>query len=125
MNALAQRLVTTCGFALAVVAAPAVMTLTNAPAPAQPQASCPAGEDNDVFSGECMPFLSPNTHGSSQGPDYSGNFSESISPINGANPDIPEIDGVPCTGNNPGQCIGLAENQVPNVQPHSTVSSSP
>ena len=121
MTTIAQRLLATCGFAFAVVAAPAAVALSTTPTPALSQASCPAGEDNDVFSGQCTPYLTPNTHN----PDYAGNFSENVSPVNGANPDIPEIDGVPCTGNNPGQCIGLAENQAPNVQPHSTVSSSP
>jgi hypothetical protein len=95
--------------------------MSPSPAAPAPQAGCPAGEENDVFSGDCQPFVAPNT----QGPDYSGNFSESVSPVNGANPDIPQIDGIPCTGNNSGQCIGLAENQGPDVVPHSTVSSSP
>ena len=42
-----------------------------------------------------------------------------------ANPDIPEIDGVPCTGRNSGQCIGLAEDAAPNVQPESTRRQQP
>lgn len=121
MKAPVQRLLVSCGFALAVVAAPTAAMMSPSPAAPAPQAGCPAGEENDVFSGDCQPFLAPNT----QGPDYSGNFSESVSPVNGANPDIPQIDGIPCTGNNSGQCIGLAENQGPDVVPHSTVSSSP
>jgi hypothetical protein len=118
------RLLTACGFALTIAAAPTAMLLSAAPTAHVPQASCAAGEESDVFSGDCQPILSPNTS-TQQGPDYSGNFSESVSPVNGANPDIPEIDGIPCTGGNSGQCIGLSENQAPNVSPHSTVSSSP
>ena len=119
-----KRLLLTCGFAFAALAAPTVSLTTTLPAATAPQAACPAGEENDAFSGTCQPFLAPNTH-TSQGPDYSGNFAEPISPVNGANPDIPEIDGVPCTGNNSGECIGLAENAPPQVVPHSTVGSSP
>ena len=38
---------------------------------------------------------------------------------------VPEVQGIPCTGANTGQCIGLEENQVPVVTPHSSISSSP
>lgn len=117
-----QRLLTACGFALAIAAAPTAVMLSATPTSPAPQASCAAGEESDVFTGDCQPILTPNTR---NGPDYSGNFSESVSPVNGANPDIPEIDGIPCTGGNSGQCLGLSENQVPDVVPHSTVSSSP
>jgi hypothetical protein len=48
---------------------------------------------------------------------------------NAANPDIPEIDGVPCTGGrSSGACIGLAENAEdagPQPVPRSIISSSP
>jgi hypothetical protein len=38
---------------------------------------------------------------------------------------LPEVDGIPCTGANTGQCIGLSENQPTFEQPQSTLSSSP
>ena len=41
---------------------------------------------------------------------------------------LPEINGIPCTGGNSGQCIGLSEEQQaegPMAVPHSSVSSSP
>jgi hypothetical protein len=41
---------------------------------------------------------------------------------------LPEIDNIPCTGANSGQCIGLAEEQEaqgPMPVPHSEISSSP
>ena len=41
---------------------------------------------------------------------------------------LPEINNIPCSGENSGQCIGLAEEQQaqgPHPVPRSTVSSSP
>jgi len=35
------------------------------------------------------------------------------------------VQGVPCTGRNTGECIGLEEEQGPAVEPHSELSSSP
>ena len=29
------------------------------------------------------------------------------------NPDLPAVDGIPCTGRNTGECIGLAEDAMP------------
>ena len=53
----------------------------------------------------------------------------------GANPDLPSVGipggggaGIPCTGHNSGQCIGLAEeaeSEGPAAVPRSTVGSSP
>ena len=56
-------------------------------------------------------------------PDYSGQFSESTP---GDSDSVPEVDGVPCNGGRgSGACIGLEEDAVPPVDPHSTLSSSP
>jgi hypothetical protein len=77
-------------------------------------AQCPSGEEEDLFTGACVPHTVPNS-----GASFSG--------IPG-NPDLPSIDGVPCTGHNSGQCIGLAEESEdmgPQPVPRSTVSSSP
>ena len=122
LNAPTPRLLLSCGFAVAALAMP-ITAIATGPAPAVPQAACPAGEENDVFSGDCQTFLSPNTH-TVNGPDYSGNFSEHLSTVNGANPDIPEIDGIPCTGDNAGECIGLSEDQTPEAVPHSTFGTN-
>jgi hypothetical protein len=105
----ARRLILAGGFALAVAAAPAVAAFTVPLAPATPVASCPSGEEEDLYTDECIPHTVPNSP-----------FTTTAS-----NPDIPEIDGVPCTGRNSGQCIGLSEDAVPNVVPESTVGSSP
>jgi hypothetical protein len=108
----ARRLALAGGFALAVAVAPGVAAFA-APsvAPASHLADCAAGEDNDQYTGECVPFAVPN------------------SPVpfttSAANPDIPEIDGVPCTGRDSGACIGLAEDAPQYQAPTSTVGSDP
>ena len=50
-----------------------------------PVAQCPSGEVHDPATGVCMPIPA-------QGP-------------------LPEIRGIPCTGSNTGECIGLGEEQ--------------
>ncbi|WP_319455175.1 MULTISPECIES: intersectin-EH binding protein Ibp1 [unclassified Mycobacterium] len=109
----ARRLLLAGGFALAVAAAPAVAAFT-APSvgPASHVAACPTGEEEDNFTGVCLPHTVPNSPASPFG---------SIP----GNPDIPEIDGIPCTGHNSGQCIGLAEDAPAYVPPTSSVGSSP
>lgn len=104
------RLLLAAGFAVAALAAPAALLTTTE---SHALASCSSGEEEDTFTTNCTPFLVPNSP-SSEG------FTTTA-----ANPDIPEIDGVPCTGANSGTCIGLAEDQVPEVTPHVTISSSP
>jgi hypothetical protein len=107
-----RRLILAGGFAVAVAAAPAIALVTIPSASVLAQ--CPAGEEEDTFTGICLPHTVPNS-------------GASFSSIPG-NPDLPSIDGVPCTGHNSGQCIGLAEESEamgPQPVPHSTVSSSP
>lgn len=77
-------------------------------------AGCSGGEEADVYTTVCTPFLVPNS-------------TSPFSAIPG-NPDIPAIDGIPCTGRNAGQCIGLAEDAEaagPEAVPRSTISASP
>lgn len=97
-------------FALAALGTPAALVAIN---PAIAQAACSNGEEEDQFTTQCTPFLVPNS------PDSEGFTSTA------ANPDIPEIDGIPCTGADSGACIGLSEDQIPQVTPHVTISSSP
>ena len=84
----AQRLILAGGFAVAIAAAPAialfVVPTTSTPAPV---AECPMGEMQDPATGMCMP-----------------------APAQGS---VPEIQGIPCTGHNTGECIGLGEEQQP------------
>jgi hypothetical protein len=100
-------------FIVAAATAPAIAAFSS-PAPADPQAQgCSTGEEADQFTTTCVPFMVPNA-----GSPFT---------TTAANPDVPEIDGIPCIGHNSGQCYGLAEDQalIPNVVPRSTVSSSP
>lgn len=110
-----RRFILTGGFAVAVAAAPVVgIYAMPAASPATPIAACTSGEEEDVFTSVCTPFMVPNSP------------SGFTTPL--GNPDIPEIDGIPCTGRNSGQCIGLAEDaeaEGPQPVPRSTISSSP
>ena len=97
----AQRLALAGGFALAVVAAPALAAFA-VPATA-PLAACPAGQAPNPATGGCE-----------------------VQAPTGPQGGLPQVNGIPCTGANTGQCIGLQqEQQAPAVQPRSTVSSSP
>ena len=84
----ARRLMLAGGFAVAIAAAPAVAVFavptTSTPAPV---AQCASGEVQDPATGVCMPV-----------------------PAQGS---VPEIQGIPCTGSNTGECIGLGEEQQP------------
>ncbi len=99
----ARRLIFAGGFAVAAAAAPVVAVVaTPAQATFAPLAqSCPTGEEEDLYTGVCVPHTVPN---SGPVPNSGGSFS----PIPG-NPDLPAVDGIPCTGANTGQCIGLSE----------------
>jgi hypothetical protein len=113
-----RRLIIAGGFAAAMAAAPAVAVVA-IPAPdATPLAQCAGGEEEDLFTGICVPHTVPNA-----GAPYQ------------AAGDLPSVgvpggggSSIPCTGHNSGQCIGLAEeaqSEAPAVSPQSTVGSSP
>ena len=107
-----RRLILGGGFAVAVAAAPAMAILAVPSAPAPSVAACPNGEVEDTFTTVCTPELVPNS------PEFS-----STSPGG-----LPAVDGIPCTGGNSGQCIGLGEEQQaqgPQPVPRSVISSSP
>ena len=107
----ARRLVLAGGFALAIAAAPAVAAFTVPSAgPTTHVAACSDGEEEDLYTGNCVPHTVPNS------PQFS---------TNAANPDIPEVDGVPCTGHDSGECIGLSEDAPDFQQPTSSVGSDP
>ncbi len=109
-----RRLLLAGGFIVTIAAAPAV-ALFSVPAagPSAPIAACPNGEVEDLYTDICTPQMSPNQPG---GVTYS---------TPGDASSVPEINGIPCTGRNTGQCIGLSEEQNPYVAPQSTLSSSP
>jgi len=94
----ARRLILAGGFAVAVAAAPALAVVT-VPS-AGPIAACPAGQAVNPATGGCE-----------------------VQPATGPQGGLPQVQGIPCTGANTGQCIGLQqEQQAPPVQPRSTVS---
>jgi hypothetical protein len=111
-----RRMILAGGFAVAAVAAPAITVLA-LPLTSAPAVACPSGEEEDLYTGMCVPHTVPN----------------SGSPI-AATPALPSVDlpggggSIPCTGANSGECIGLAEEQQsegPQPIPESTVGSSP
>ncbi len=84
----ARRLILAGGFAVAIAAAPAVASFAiPSTLPPAPVAQCMSGEVQDPATGMCMP-----------------------APASGG---VPEIQGIPCTGHNTGECIGLGEEQHP------------
>lgn len=110
---LTKRLIVAGGFAVAIAAAPAAAVFATTPTtPALSYTACPGGESEDIFTGDCLPDLVPNSPA----------FGET-SPGG-----LPTVGGIPCTGGNSGECIGLNEEQQsegPQPVPRSTVSSSP
>ncbi len=109
-----QRLILAAALALAALGAPVAVVATSISVDSTPLAACTGGEEEDSYTTTCVPFLVPNS------PD---GFSTTA-----ANPDIPEIEGVPCAGHDSGACIGLSEEQQdmgPQPVPRSTISSSP
>ena len=103
----ARRLLIAGGFAVAIAAAPAVAAFAGPSIAPSFGASCPAGETEDAFTDVCTPDLVPN--------------SPEIAQSGG----LPSVDGIPCTGANSGQCIGLSEDAPQYVPPSSSVGSSP
>jgi hypothetical protein len=83
----ARRLILAGGFAVAIAAAPAVAVAVLTTSTPAPVAECAMGDVEDPATGVCMP-----------------------APAQGS---LPEIQGIPCTGANTGECIGLGEQQQP------------
>lgn len=107
-----SRLVLAGGFALAIAAAPAVVAFAAPSIGAPSVAACPGGESEDTFTGTCVPELVPNSPEVGQ-----------TSPGG-----VPTVGGIPCTGANTGECIGLGEEEQsegPQAVPKSSVGSSP
>jgi hypothetical protein len=90
-----RRPILATGFVAAIAAAPAVAILAvSTPSTSMPVAECPPGLVAEVATGACI--AAP-----------VGNTPESIP----GNPNLPAVDGIPCTGANTGECIGLQESQ--------------
>ncbi|MCX2928904.1 intersectin-EH binding protein Ibp1 [Mycobacterium sp. CVI_P3] len=124
-SSVSRRILLAGGFSIAIAAAPAVAFFA-APsnAPSGPAIACPAGESEDLYTDQCIPELVPNQPGGNYPTPSSGGGNITFSTPGDPN-SVPEVQGIPCTGSNTGQCIGLEENQMPAVTPHSSISSSP
>lgn len=103
----ARRLILAGGFAVAVAATPAIAALATPALAPSFGAACPSGETEDTYTGNCTPDLVPN------------------SPLPQPQGGLPSVDGIPCTGRNSGQCIGLSEDAPQYQAPTSSVGSSP
>ena len=117
-----RRILLAVGLSIAIAAAPAAVLVMSSAAPAGSTVACPAGEVEDIYIGECLPEFAPNTPGGND-PTPAGTGITSSTP--GDSGSVPEVQGIPCTGANTGQCIGLQEDQTPAVEPRSSISSSP
>jgi len=80
-------------FAFAALAAPTAVTLVGPTTPSVPMADCEPGMIADPISGSCS--SPPQNPMKVNAPSGSG---------------LTEIDGIPCTGRNTGECIALNEN---------------
>jgi len=105
---LSARLLVAGGFAVAIAAAPVVAAFAGPTAAPSFGAACANGETEDVYTNACTPDLVPNSPAVQTSPGG-----------------LPSVDGVPCTGGNSGQCIGLSEDAPQYVPPTSSVGSSP
>lgn len=105
----ARRALLIAGLAGAV-AAPVAAALLGVPT-AAPLAQCPTGQSLDVLTGTCSPdskasepIANPiNPEGAALQP---GSITSSET---GSVGQLPEVNGIPCNGDNTGLCIGLTE----------------
>jgi hypothetical protein len=119
----AHRLLIAGGFAVAVSAAPVVAAVATQAGPALPAlAQCPAGEILDSVSGACKPVTDPSAVGLNPvDPGITGLQPGGItSGQAGDVGQLPEVNGIPCNGDNTGLCIGLeqdnaAKSNVPHI----------
>ena len=113
LTTLTNRLLVAGGFAVAIAAAPVVVALSTPAAPSSPAlADCPATELADPATGACQPIsdVAPPTQNpiNPEGaPLEAGAITEGTG--SGSVGQLPEVAGIPCTGANVGQCIGLQE----------------
>lgn len=117
-TSLARRVLVAGGFAAVVSAAPLVAVLGTPAGPASPfLAQCPSTEVLDPNTGACKPIsdqtaptINPIEPGASE--LQPGSLTESSAGNVGQ---IPEMNGVPCNGDNTGLCIGLQQNNPSNT----------
>lgn len=118
LTTLTRRIMAAGSFAVVAAAAPAVVALSSPAAPSSPAlADCPLNEIFDPVSGACQPIsdVTPPTQNpiNPEGaPLAPGALTEGTGSGNVGQ--LPEINGIPCSGGNIGQCIGLEQSQGAN-----------
>jgi len=117
LSTLTSRLLVAGGFAVAIAAAPVVVALSTPAGPASHAlAECPSTEIVDPTTGECVPDLvGPQAPVNPIDPESAQMQPGAITQgMPGETGQLPEVDGIPCTGANTGKCIGLQESQGAN-----------
>lgn len=119
----AQRLLLVGGFAVAASAAPILIAVASPAGPPAPAlAQCPPAEVLDPVSGTCKLTNAPTP--ATFNPVDPGITNLQPGGITSANPgdvgSLPEVNGIPCQGDNTGLCIGLeqqnaAKSHIPNI----------
>lgn len=115
LTPLTSRLLAAGSFAVAVAAAPLMISLAT-PAPQALADDCPDTEVWDETSGACQPIsdVTPATQNPinpENAPMQPGSITEGSGTGNVGQ--LGSVDGIPCTGANTGECIGLQESQGP------------
>jgi len=113
--ALTPRLLLAGGFAVAASCAPLMVALTSGAGPDSPTlAQCPEHETLDTSTGACRPASdkTPTTYN----PIDPGITDLQTGSVTSAKPgevgELPEINGIPCQGDNTGLCIGLQQQNA-------------
>jgi hypothetical protein len=120
-SSFANRLLVAAGFAAVASAAPLVVALATPGSPAAPLAQCPPNEVLDPNSGACRPITdqpvatdldSTNEIEPGSTDLQPGSLTESSAGNTGQ---LPEVNGIPCEGDNTGLCIGMQQNDPSNT----------
>lgn len=111
----AQRLLLAAGFAVAASAAPILIAVATPAGPASPAlAQCPTTEILDTATGACKPITdqAPTTFNPID-PGITNLQPGSVtSALPGDVGSLPEVNGIPCQGNNTGLCIGMEQENA-------------
>lgn len=110
-STLPHRMLLAGGFAAAVVMGPIAGAVFGTSPVSVPLANCPPGQSLDVFTGACHPGNeAPEPVENPINPEGAELQTGAItSAETGEIGRLPEVNGIPCTGDNTGLCIGLTE----------------
>jgi hypothetical protein len=116
----ARRMLIAGGFAVAVSAGPLAAALGTPGGPAAPAlAQCPPNEVLNPNSGACEPVTDADSAPTTTNPIEPGitDLQPGALTESGAGNvgQIPEVNGIPCNGDNTGLCLGLNENNPSNT----------